>query len=80
VLECDPGRMLLLRVRLWPLGAGHARVILEPVSADTTKVTLIEEFTHGPLLGLRNKVNDMLLHYRNREALRRLDDLAHGRP
>ena len=80
VLECDPGRMLLLRVRLWPLGAGHARVVLEPVSADTTKVTLIEEFTHGPLLGLRNKVNDMLLHYRNREALRRLDDLAHGRP
>jgi hypothetical protein len=80
VLECDPGRMLLLKVRLWPAGAAHARLVLEPVDADTTKVTMIEEFTQGPLLGLRNKVNDVLLHYRNREALRRLEDLAQGRP
>ena len=79
VIECQPGRMLFLRVRLWPAGAGTVRLILEPVGVDATKVTMMEQFTSGPLLGLRNRLNDVMLHYRNREALRRLDDLAVGR-
>jgi uncharacterized protein YndB with AHSA1/START domain len=79
VVECEPGRMLLLKIRLWPAGAGEVKLILEPVDAGSTRVTMIEQFTEGPLLGLRNKVNDVFLHYRNREALRRLDDLAVGR-
>jgi hypothetical protein len=80
VLEHQPGRMLLLKVRLWPLGAGHVRLVLDPVGDGATRVTLIEEFTEGPLLGMRNKINDVFLHYRNRESLRRLDDLVLGRP
>jgi len=79
VLACEPDRMLLLKIRLWPFGAGRAKVLLEPATRGRTRVTLIEQFTEGPLLGLRNKVNDVLLHYRNREALRRLADLATGR-
>jgi hypothetical protein len=79
VLECQPERMLLLKLRLWPLGAGKVRLILDREGPDATRVTLIEQFTEGPLLGLRNKVNDLLLHYRNRESLRRLADLAVGR-
>jgi hypothetical protein len=79
-LECQPGRMLLLKVRLWPLGAGHARIVLDPVGDGATRVTMIEQFTEGPLLGLRNKVNDVFLHYRNRESLRRLADIVMGRP
>lgn len=78
-LECEPGRLLLLKVRLWPLGAGHVRLVLDPVGDDATRVTMIEQFTEGPLLGLRNKINDVFLHYRNRESLRRLDDLVLGR-
>ena len=80
VLEHERGRMLLLKVRLWPLGAGRVRIVLDPIGAGSTRVTLIEQFTEGPLLGLRNKVNDVFLHYRNRESLRRLDDLVLGRP
>ena len=80
VLECQPGRMLLLKVRLWPLGARHARITLDPVGDGATRVTLIEQFTEGPLVGLRNKLNDVFIHYRNRESLRRLDDLVLGRP
>lgn len=79
VLECEPGRMLLLKLRLWPLGAGQVRFTLEPVGAAATRVTMVEQFTEGPLIGLRNKVNDVVLHYRNRESLRRLADIAVNR-
>jgi hypothetical protein len=79
-LEWQPGQMLLLKVGLWPFGAGHVRFVLEPVGADATRITMTEQFTEGPLIGLRNKVNDVLLHYRNRESLRRLADLATNRP
>jgi hypothetical protein len=80
VLECQPGRMLLLKVRMWPMGAGQARIILDSVGPDTTQVTLIEQFTEGPLLGLRNTIGDLFLHTRNRESLRRLADIAVSRP
>jgi hypothetical protein len=78
-LESQPGTLLLLKVRLWPLGAGRVRFDLEPAGHGATRVTLTEEFVEGPLLGLRNKINDVVLHYRNRESLRRLADLAVGR-
>jgi hypothetical protein len=82
VLECQPGRSLVLKVHLWPMGAGVVRIALDPLGLTTSRVTLYEQFTEGPLVGLRNKVNDVLLHYRNRESLRRLEDLAarRGRP
>ena len=79
VLECEPGRVLLLKIRLWPLGAGEVRFTLEPVGAAATRITIVEQFTEGPLLGLRNKINDVMLHFRNRESLRRLADLAVNR-
>jgi hypothetical protein len=79
VLECEPGRMLLLKVRLWPFGAGEVRLDLAPVSPGRTRVTMKEQFTQGALLGARNKLHDVLLHYRNREALRRLADIVEGR-
>ena len=75
-LECDPNRMLLLKVNLWPLGAGKVRITLDPLDEHATRVTLQEQFTDGPLLGFRNKVGDVLLHYRNVEALRRLADIV----
>ena len=79
VVECEPDRMLLLKLRLWPLGAGEVRFTLEAVGAAATRITMVEQFTEGPLVGLRNKVNDVLLHHRNRESLRRLADLAVNR-
>ena len=75
-LEWLPDRMLLLKVRVWPLGGGIARFVLDPVGPDSTRVTMYEQFTEGPLLGLRNKIGDVFLHYRNRETLLRLSELA----
>jgi hypothetical protein len=75
-LECQPGRSLVLKVHLWPMGAGVVRFVLDPLGSTSTRVTVYEQFTEGPLVAMRNKVNDLLLHYRNRESLRRLEDLA----
>jgi hypothetical protein len=59
-------------------GAGRALLVLDPLGRNSTRVTLIEQITEGPLLALRNKINDLILHHRTREALRRLADLAAG--
>jgi hypothetical protein len=40
---------------------------------------LVEQFTTGPFLGLRNRADDVL-HLRSRESLRRLGDIAARRP
>jgi hypothetical protein len=79
VLECDPGRMLLTKVRIWPLGEGHVRLTIVPLDNGTSRVTMWEDFTGGPLRWLRNKLQDAVLHLRNGEALRRLEDLARNR-
>jgi polyketide cyclase/dehydrase/lipid transport protein len=78
-LECEQDRMLLLKVHLWPLGAGEVRITLDPLDEQATRVSMQEQFTDGPLVGVRNKVGDVLLHYRNAEALSRLADLAERR-
>ena len=75
-LDCEPPRMLLMAPRLWPLGAARVRLVLTPVGPATTRVQLTENVTAGPLRWLRTKVNDLALHWRNRESLRRLGDLA----
>jgi hypothetical protein len=76
VVACEPDRSLTLRAGLWPLGQARIRMDLEPVGTTATRVTLAEEFEAGPLRTLRNKINDVVLHRRNIEALRRLADIA----
>jgi uncharacterized protein YndB with AHSA1/START domain len=76
VLECEPNRRLKLRAGLWPLGSAIVETVLEPVGEHATRVTLKEDFEAGPLLWARNKINDLLLHRRNIESLRRLSDIA----
>ncbi len=50
--------------------------VLEPLGTKATRITMEEDFEAGPLLFLRNKVNDLVLHRRNIESLRRLADIA----
>ena len=76
VLSMTPGRELTLNAGLWPLGAAVVRLTLEPSGAGATRVTMAEDFEAGPLLFLRNKINDLVLHRRNAESLRRLSDIA----
>ena len=76
VLACDEPRALVLRAGLWPLGAATVTIRLRTVGDDATEVTMEEEFTHGPAIGLRNKISDLVLHRRNAESLHRLSDIA----
>ncbi|GID90978.1 SRPBCC family protein [Amorphoplanes digitatis] len=76
VTALDPGRMLALRAGLWPLGEAAVRITLEPGGRGQTRVTMYEDFQAGPLRWVRNKINDLVLHRRNVEALRRLAELA----
>jgi hypothetical protein len=75
-LACEPPGLLLLRPRMWPLGEAEVRILLTEAGPGRTVVRLTEDFTAGPLRWVRTKVNDLVLHRRNRESLRRLADLA----
>jgi hypothetical protein len=71
-----PDRSLTLRVGLWPLGEALVKIDLEPQGPATTRVKMHEDFHAGPLQWVRNKANDLVLHRRNLESLRRLSDIA----
>ena len=76
VESMTPDKELTLMAGLWPLGEARVKVTLEPVGVSSTRVTMEENFEAGPLLVLRNKINDLVLHRRNIESLRRLADIA----
>jgi uncharacterized protein YndB with AHSA1/START domain len=72
----EPNRRLRLKAGLWPLGQAVVDIRLEPAGNGATRVVILEEFEQGPLRWVQNKVNDLLLHRRNVETLRRLADIA----
>ncbi|MGS2619131.1 SRPBCC family protein [Micromonospora sp. LZ34] len=76
VLACEPPRRLLLRAGLWPAGEAMVAFTLEPVGEGATCVRIGEDFAAGPLRWVRTKLNDLVLHQRNKETLRRLSDIA----
>ncbi|GAB4058038.1 SRPBCC family protein [Catellatospora paridis] len=79
VVRCEAPYRLVMRARMWPLGEAVVDFRLVRLDAASTLVTLVEDFTRGPLLAFRNKLNDLLLHGRNKEALSRLADFAENR-
>jgi hypothetical protein len=80
VVAMVPDRSLTLNAGLWPLGEATVRVDLEPRGSEATLVVMHEDFHAGPLLWARNKINDLVLHRRNSESLRRLADVAERSP
>ena len=76
VLAVVPDRLLKLRAGLWPLGSAVVEMILDPLPGGATRITMKEDFEAGPLLWVRNKINDLALHRRNIESLRRLTDIV----
>jgi hypothetical protein len=79
VERVDAPHLLQLRVKAWP--AGEARVILTctPTEDGTTEVVIEEYPVNGPATMIPKPIENMLLHSRNVEALRRLSYLAeHG--
>jgi uncharacterized protein YndB with AHSA1/START domain len=79
VIRCDPPHELVVQARLRPLGVATVTLRLRPDAPDRTTVTMMEEFAAGPLQWIQTKINDLLLHQRNKEALRRLSDIVVGR-
>jgi uncharacterized protein YndB with AHSA1/START domain len=74
VLESTPSRRLVLRARARPFG--QARVDLQlTVSDGGTRVEMTEVPT-SPVARLGRRVLDPLIHTRNTEALRRLEQLV----
>lgn len=79
VLECTPGRRLLLRARGWPIGAAHVEITVEPAGEDT-EIAIREQAVAGPGALVPRLVQDPLLTWRNVEALRRLAYIVERRP
>jgi len=61
---------------MWPLGQALVSIQLFEEGPSRTRIRLDEDFEKGPLRWIRTKINDLLLHLRNRESLRRLADIA----
>lgn len=76
MLVHEPPHKLVLRAGLWPAGEAIVVFTLEPVGEHATRVRIGEDFAAGPLRWARNKLNDLVLHQRNKETLRRLADIS----
>jgi uncharacterized protein YndB with AHSA1/START domain len=78
VLECQPGRLLRLRARGWPLGEAEVLVTLAPSGAGTL-VTIKESAVTGPGALIPRPFEDALITWRNSESLLRLAFIAENR-
>lgn len=76
VLGYEPDRALELLAHLWPFGEATVRLSWEPIDADSCRVRMEEQFVRGPVLALRNRMGDVVLHARNKESLTRLAHLT----
>lgn len=76
VRTADPPFLLVMVPRLWPFGRGVVTLRLAPVEPERTRVVLAEDFDRGLMRWAMVRANDLVLHRRNVEVLRRLQDLA----
>jgi uncharacterized protein YndB with AHSA1/START domain len=78
VLECDPGKKLVLKARAYP--AGDAKVVLQlEASGAKTLVSIDEDAMSGPGRLVPKPARALGLVWRNTEALRRLAYLTERR-
>jgi hypothetical protein len=79
VLASEPDWLLELDARAWPDGRARVRIELNPVQDGRTRIKMTETVADGPGRLIPKPVTDPALRARNREALRRLSDIARGR-
>ena len=77
VLECEPGRLLRLRVQARPISVAHVTLRLEPEDGGT-RVEMREVAADVRSLLTMNPLTSPLIRLRNAESLRRLKRLAEG--
>jgi uncharacterized protein YndB with AHSA1/START domain len=73
--ECEPPRLLQLRVAAWPAGAGRVRIVCDE-EGDKTRVTMFEESISGPAKLIPQPLEAIALRLRNKETLKRLAYIA----
>jgi uncharacterized protein YndB with AHSA1/START domain len=78
VVDVEPGRLLTLSARMWPLGRATVRLDLRP-SGTGTEVVMTEQADGGPIALLPGPLQAMVLKPRNEESLRRLADISVNR-
>jgi uncharacterized protein YndB with AHSA1/START domain len=78
VIECEPGRRLLMQARGWPAGEATIELVLQP-AGDRTQVEMYEEPTSGPGAWVHNKLIDAVGAKRLVETLERLRRIVEGR-
>jgi hypothetical protein len=79
VERVDAPHLIQLRVRAWPAGEGRVVVTLRSTDDGQTEVVIEEYAVSGPATLVPGPVQDLMLHRRNVEALRRLAFLAENR-
>lgn len=75
VLAVDAPRRLVLRAKARPLGTARVDLTLAPREGGTF-VTMVEEAGDRLTALVFNRLTDPLVHGRNEESLRRLEELA----
>lgn len=78
VLECEPGRRIVMQARIRPVGEASVELVLEPDGSGTL-MRITEDFTRGPATLAPKAARDAGLHVRNVETLKRLAFLAERR-
>jgi hypothetical protein len=78
VEEFEPDHRLVIKVRVWPAGAGRVEFVAT-ARPDGCVLAMREEAVEGPANLLPNAAVDPILHWRNTETLRRLAYLAESR-
>lgn len=77
VVAAEPGRLLALRARGWPMGEADIRLVLQP-RPDGCEVAIGEDAVTGPGSFIPHPLRAAAIGPRNVETLRRLAHLAEG--
>jgi carbon monoxide dehydrogenase subunit G len=75
--RCEEPHRLTMQARGWPAGEAVVDVVLAEAPGGT-RVTVLEEPTHGPGAWVNNPLAEAVLVYRIREMLDRLGRIAEG--
>lgn len=78
VTAVDPGRMLELLARGWPMGEATVLITLEDLGGGKCRVSIAEDAVRGPGKVVPKALRDPLIAVRNRETLKRLALMSAG--
>ncbi len=78
VRTCDPGVLLELDARMWPVGRARIRLEISADGPGRTTVRLGEKVVDGPFSLAPEQVQALYLRPRNNESLQRLYDIVVG--